>query len=164
MYRYQKGSGAKLNISKSRGLFFGSWRERPDSPLSLTWTAGSIKILGIMVGPSVSLNLVNWQSAIDKMRAVFRTWQHRDLSIGGRALVARAFATSKLWYVAQVVPAPRSLQDNVNSCVEFHLEGSCRASQSSSLLQTPAGGRFRGSPDQRQSGGFPVAVDCSLAR
>ena len=114
---YQKRSGAKLNISKSRGLFFGSWRERSDSPLSLTWTAGSIKILGIMVGPSASLNLVNWQSAIDKMRAVFRAWQHRDLSIGGRALVARAFATSKLWYVAQVVPAPLSLQDNVNSSV-----------------------------------------------
>ena len=100
---YQKGSGAKLNIAKSRGLFFGSWRERSDSPLSLTWTAGSIKILGIVVGPSASLNLVNWQSAIDKILAVFRAWQHRDLSIGGRALVARAFATSKLWYVAQVV-------------------------------------------------------------
>ena len=109
---YQEGSGAKLNIAKSRGLFFSSWRERSDSPLSLTWTAGSIKILGIVVGPSASLNLVNWQSAIDKTLAVFRAWQHRDLSIGGRALVARAFATSKLWYVAQVVPAPLGLQDN----------------------------------------------------
>ena len=142
---YQKGSGAKLNISKSRGLFFGSWRERSDSPLSLTWTAGSIKILDIMVGPSVSLNLVNWQSAIDKMRAVFRAWQHRDLSIGGRALVARAFATSKLWYVAQVVPAPLSLQDNVNSSVwNFIWEGHAALVSRRVCCRHPRAGGFGG--------------------
>ena len=32
---YESGSGAKLNMSKSRGLVVGSWKGRADSPLSL---------------------------------------------------------------------------------------------------------------------------------
>ena len=33
---YQDGSGARLNISKSRGLFVGPWRDRTDRPMSLS--------------------------------------------------------------------------------------------------------------------------------
>lgn len=114
---YEQGSGARLNMTKSRGLFVGPWRTRIDTPLSLNWRSDCIRLLGIEVGPDKSLNVVNWQSAIDKMHAVFRAWKQRDLSLCGRALVARAYATSKLWYVAQVVPAALSLLDKVNSDV-----------------------------------------------
>ena len=32
---FQKGSGAKLNLSKSKGLWLGSWRVKQDPPVSL---------------------------------------------------------------------------------------------------------------------------------
>ena len=44
---YEKGSGAKVNTSKTKGLWLGSNRGRTDSPLGLTWTSKSITILGL---------------------------------------------------------------------------------------------------------------------
>lgn len=34
---YEKGSGAKLNRSKSEAMWLGAWRSRTDEPLGLTW-------------------------------------------------------------------------------------------------------------------------------
>lgn len=48
---YEKGSGAKLNMSKSKGLWLGSWTGRLDPPVSLAWTSVKIKMLGVFVGP-----------------------------------------------------------------------------------------------------------------
>ena len=112
---YESGSGAKLNMSKSRGLFVGSWKGRVDFPLSLEWTSDHVKILGLLVGPERSLCLLNWKMAADKMRAAFRMWKPRDLSMSARSFVARAFATSSLWYVAHVVPVTLALLDEINT-------------------------------------------------
>ena len=112
---YQDGSGARLNISKSCGLFVGPWRDRTDRPMSLLWTTDSLKLLGIHVGAARSLNEMNWQGAIDKMRAVLHFWKPRDLSLAGCSYVARMLAASKLWYVAQVVPAPPRMIDEINT-------------------------------------------------
>lgn len=114
---YELGSGAKLNMAKSRGLFLGPWRDRRDSPLALTWTNHHLKLLGVLVGRDPGLNERNWLTVIDKMKTVFRMWKHRDLSLTGRALIARVLATSKLWYVAHVVPPPSRLLDDINMTV-----------------------------------------------
>ena len=34
---YEKGSGCKLNLSKSKGLWLGSWNGRQDPPLNHDW-------------------------------------------------------------------------------------------------------------------------------
>ena len=36
---YEKASGSKLNRSKSKGLWLGSWRGRTDPPVALDWTS-----------------------------------------------------------------------------------------------------------------------------
>ena len=41
----------------------------------------------------------------------------RDLSLAGRSYVARTLAASKLWYVAQVVPAPPRMIDEINTAM-----------------------------------------------
>ena len=48
---YEKGSGSKLNLSKSKGLWLGPWRGRVDSPVSLDWTSVKIKVSGVFLGP-----------------------------------------------------------------------------------------------------------------
>ena len=114
---YELGSGAKLNMDKSRGLFVGPWKLRIDVPLSLSWTTDHLRLLGVLIGSDPNLNTAMWQEAVDKMENVFRVWKHRDLSMLGRSLIARALATSKLWYVARVIPPPPRLLDRVNSTV-----------------------------------------------
>ena len=46
---YEKGSGAKLNLSKTEAMWLGAWRSRKDQPLRLTWVQ-KIKILGVWFG------------------------------------------------------------------------------------------------------------------
>ena len=47
---YEKGSGSKLNLSKSKGLWLGSWNGRRDPPVNLDWSSSKIKVLGVFIG------------------------------------------------------------------------------------------------------------------
>ena len=46
---FEKSSGAKLNLPKFKGLWFGSWLGRQDPPVSLDWTSNKIKVLGVFI-------------------------------------------------------------------------------------------------------------------
>ena len=61
VYRlYEKGSGAKLNLSKCEGLWLGAWSGRLDCPVSLSLSSTMIKVLGIFLGPG-DLAETNWR-------------------------------------------------------------------------------------------------------
>ena len=102
---YEQGSGSKLNLSKSKGLWLGSWKDRIDSPVSLDWTSVKVKVLGIFLGPGV-LDEVNWRPRIQAVENVLVSWKQRSLSFKGRALVINALALSRVWYVASLVCMP----------------------------------------------------------
>ena len=44
---YGRASGARLNHSKSKGLWLGRWRLRSDSPCGPSWLRSSLKIVGL---------------------------------------------------------------------------------------------------------------------
>lgn len=46
---FKRGSGAKLNRSKTEALWLGTWVDRSDQPLGLSWVK-KLKILGIVFG------------------------------------------------------------------------------------------------------------------
>ena len=46
VHRFELGSGAKLNTSKSEAMWLGRWRDRGDSPFGLKWVT-NIRILGV---------------------------------------------------------------------------------------------------------------------
>ena len=48
---YERGSGSKLNHSKSKGLWLGPWANRSDPPVALEWSSVKIKVLGVFLGP-----------------------------------------------------------------------------------------------------------------
>ena len=56
---FEKASGSRLNQSKSKGLWLGSWVGRVDSPVALDWSPSKLKILGIYVGLG-NLEEDNW--------------------------------------------------------------------------------------------------------
>lgn len=62
---YEKGSGARLNRSKTEAMWLGAWRTHSDEPLGLTWVC-KMKILGVFFGV-VSVENDNWQPKINKL-------------------------------------------------------------------------------------------------
>ena len=46
---YERGTGAKLNKSKTEAMWLGAWKSHTDEPLGLTWVH-KMKILGIVFG------------------------------------------------------------------------------------------------------------------
>ena len=56
---FEKASGSRLNQSKSKGLWLGSWVGRVDPPVALDWSPSKLKILGIYVGLG-NLEEDNW--------------------------------------------------------------------------------------------------------
>ena len=46
-YSYGEGSGSKINVSKTQGLWLGAWKNRTDKPGNFNWNNQKIKILGI---------------------------------------------------------------------------------------------------------------------
>jgi hypothetical protein len=59
--RYEKASGAKLNVVKSHGLLFGFWRDRVNMPIHLNWCNDAIEVLGCRIS---SDNQVDWNSLV----------------------------------------------------------------------------------------------------
>ncbi len=111
--RFEKASGSKLNLSKCKGLWLGSWRGRIDSPIAIDWSCTMIKVLGIFIGFG-DLIAANWNPRVESVSKCLESWKMRSLSYGGRALVANALALSRIWYVASLVHMPQRILSELN--------------------------------------------------
>ena len=120
--RYERGSGAKLNRSKCKGLWLGSWAGRTDPPVDIEWSSEFVKILGVFVGPG-DVDEANWRPRITAVENVLNSWRQRSLSYGGRALVINALVLSRVWYVASLIHVPRWVGVELNSLVFFVFSG-----------------------------------------
>ena len=48
---YEKGSGARLNLSECEGFWLGSWSGRFDCPVGISLSSVKITVLGVFRGP-----------------------------------------------------------------------------------------------------------------
>ena len=102
---YERGSGSKLNLSKSKGLWLGPWANCSDPPVTLDWLSVKIKVLGVFLGPG-NLDDVNWKPRIATVENTLSSWRQRILSFCGRALVINALALSQVWYATSLIHMP----------------------------------------------------------
>ena len=139
---YEKGSGAKLNQSKSKGLWLDSWAGRLDPPVPLDWSSVKIKTLGVFIGPGV-LEVDNWQPRIDAVKKVFSSWRRRSLSFKGKALVINALALSRVWYVASLIHMPGWVASKLVQLIfHFFWGGKRDLVRRSVVVQPPGQGGF----------------------
>ena len=54
--KYERGTGAKINVEKTEGLWLGSWKQRTDKPFNLDWKNSKVKCLGIWIGNEDTTN------------------------------------------------------------------------------------------------------------
>ena len=76
---YKKGSGYKLNLSKSKGLWLGSWNGRHDPSIILEWSSSKIKVLGVFIGVG-NVEEANWRPRIIAVENVLASWRQRQLT------------------------------------------------------------------------------------
>ena len=113
---YERGSGAKLNMSKCSGLWLGSWNGRTDSPVAIEWSSVKVKVLGVFLGPGV-LEEDNWRPRITAVENALNSWRQRSLSFRGKSFVINTPALSRVWYVASLIHVPRWVSAEINSLV-----------------------------------------------
>jgi len=115
---YERGSGSKLNLSKSKGLWLGSWNGRQDPPVNLDWSSTRIKVLGVFIGVG-NLEECNWTPRIAAVENVLSSWRQRQLSLCGRALVINALALFRIWCVASLIHMPAWVLKELNTLAFF---------------------------------------------
>ena len=118
---YERGSGAKLNRSKSEAMWVGAFRSRDDQPLGLTWV-NKMKILGVFFGVDVQRD--NWEPKLSKLDKLLSRWKSRSLSMVGKSLIINVLGVSKLLYLARVLITPKWVLERYNSLVWNYLWGS----------------------------------------
>ena len=112
---YERGSGAKLNLSKSEAMWVGAWKSRDDQPFGLTWVK-KMKILGIVFGV-VDVQRDNWEPKLSKLDKMLSMWKSHSLSMVGKSLIINILGVSKLFYLARVLVTPKWVLDRYNSLV-----------------------------------------------
>lgn len=113
---YERGSGAKLNLSKYKGLWLGSCNGRTDAPVVIEWSSVKVRVLGVFLGPFASEE-DNWRTRITAVQNVLSSWRQRSLSFRGKVLVINALALWRIWYVASVVHMPSWVLRELNRSV-----------------------------------------------
>ena len=104
--KYERGSGAELNASKSEAMWLGRWRVNKATPFGLKWVP-KIRILGVYFSNGlVSDKSDNWKSKLDKLETVLNLWKQRELSFIGRAMIVNVLGASRFWHVAKIVSPP----------------------------------------------------------
>jgi hypothetical protein len=113
--RYERASGAKLNVAKSHGLLVGKWSSRNDLPVALNWSSSQITIMG-----SQLCNVEHhesWDKQLTQLESVLMAWKARKLSLHGRALIVNSLGLSKFWYLASFLCLPDVEVKRINAQV-----------------------------------------------
>ena len=104
--KFERGTGAKLNLSKTKAMWLGAWRARPDTPLGLSWVQ-KMKICGVWFSNGlVNVDPDNWLPRISKLESNINLWKCRSLSLIRKVLVINILGASKFWFLAKVLPTP----------------------------------------------------------
>ena len=118
--RFEHGSGSRLNLSKTEGLWIGSCAGRVSGPVHITWVGDKLKILGIYFGLG-NLDHANWADRVAKFEKRLNLWKLRTLSLKGKSMIINTIGASGLWYTATVLSLPKWVHSRVKKAVGLFL-------------------------------------------
>uniref|UniRef100_L7LZ34 Putative tick transposon n=1 Tax=Rhipicephalus pulchellus TaxID=72859 RepID=L7LZ34_RHIPC len=99
-------SGARLNSSKSLGLWFGSWGSTPNQFAGINWTRTPPKYLGVPLD-AYRFSARYWKERVPMLERQAQAFIPYRLSIFGRAKACNTFLATKLYYVLQLIHCAR---------------------------------------------------------
>ena len=135
---YKYASGAKINVTKCKGLWSGSLANGNHSPTNFEWFNYQFpdKILGIYIGND-DCTTKNIEHKIHKISNTIAAWKHRDLSLKGRALIINGLLTSTLWYHTTNISLPVWAINDIKTQIYNFLWNNKRPLLTRDLLSLP---------------------------
>lgn len=119
--RYGKGTGAKLNLSKTEVMWLGAWLGNPNKPFDLKWVT-KMRVLGVYFGSNTDGD--NWDARIKYFRRLTDSWLQRDLSVKGRLIIATTLGLSKFFFVSKgLIPPNRIFKELDKILINFLWHG-----------------------------------------
>ena len=118
--KFEGMSGAILSRNmKCQIMGLGGWKEKDTWPLDYVKTVTELKIFGIIFKQSYTATVrANWDLRLGKFLNSIRSWSSRVLpSISSRVEVVKVFALSRIYYLASILPAPKSVVKKIESAV-----------------------------------------------
>ena len=102
--RFELAAGAKLNRHKTLAIDVGYVE---GNPLVVPWlhTVEKVKVLGVFFTNSIRLMIkLNWDAQVSKVAQLI--WLHslRKLTLHQKVILLNTFITSKVWYLASMLP------------------------------------------------------------
>ena len=110
---YEKDTGSKLNMHKTKGKWLGSKAGQTTAPDDIQWIDDKLKLLGITFG-SDSAILTSWREQVYKLQKCLNMWQHRELSLQGKVLILNTLGLSGLVYLSLVQPILFTCLQSIN--------------------------------------------------
>ena len=111
-------SGLKLNPSKTKALWLGSWRHRKDKPFGFQWPEKPIRVLGTFISYNEKENeKSNFTLKLRKLKTIFDVWNCRNLTLFGRCLITKSLGISQLVHTISSLHVPREFLGAVNSTI-----------------------------------------------
>ena len=112
---YCKGSGSKLNVDKSKGLWLGNWRSRKDCPGSFK-IVKELKILGIIFGTDITPE-DNWGPRSNKISSTLDKWSKRHLNLNGKVVIVNNLIGAGINYLGSVLECPNYWIKKMNDLI-----------------------------------------------
>ena len=111
-------SGLKLNPSKTKALWLGSWRHRKDKPFGFQWPEKPIRVLGTFISYNEKENeKSNFTLKLQKLKTIFDVWNCRNLTLFGRCLITKSLGISQLVHTISSLDVPREFLGAANSTI-----------------------------------------------
>jgi hypothetical protein len=118
--QFEKASGTRLNPHKSRALANGRWSV-PDNPLGIAYHP-TARILGFQFWSTIRQSVnATWSYLTGHVRSHAKDSYPRDLCLAHRITYVHVYLLARIWYVAQVLPAPRICIQQITSAMTFFI-------------------------------------------
>ena len=103
-------SGLKLNVTKTRALWLGTWRFNRTTPLQLSWPRDPVEILGIFFSYDNKASYhYNFNLKIQKLQTHLDMWSSRSFTLFGKVLIIESLGLSQILYSASNTNVPKDM-------------------------------------------------------
>ena len=103
---FEKCSGLKMNLSKTKAMWIGKNKLSLETPLGLEWCTG-VRTLGIDFSCDQEQVLrQNFHDRLNECQNLINLWKMRGLSVFGKVTIIKSFLIPKLLYVSSIMETP----------------------------------------------------------
>ena len=118
---YEQATGACINPTKSRALAIGGWRAQ-ETVLGIAYHQ-PVTILGITFWGTISQTTNDtWARITGKVGVQTQRAYDRDPNLACRIQYVHTNLLAKLWYAAQILPAPYLYTQKLTTAVQWYIQ------------------------------------------